>query len=346
MQKKLFRTYIFPALYGLMVYLTVRLLEDTQSGIKSWERDLQSSLLELTFSILTGYLGIWLFRRLFNYFDKKWLPIFSYPIVIKEITLLVLANIVLLNLIFTPLSALTDDGLSWSDVVKINLIPTLYAIGYYGITRSKTYMQAYIANSLQLEKVKNEHLETELKFLKSQYHPHFLFNALNTIYFQMDENIADAKISIEKFSDLLRYQLYDQQQLVPMRREIEYLRSFIELQKARSSAELELQTIFDDALNGQMVYPLLFLPFVENAFKFIGGDYKMLITAEVKNGMVVFKVENSIPDSLPVPITEGAGGIGLTNLKRRMDLLYPGKHEFSTTTVNNVFIAQLRIKHE
>ena len=193
MQKKLFRTYIFPALYGLMVYFTVRVLEDTQSGIKSWDRDLTATLLELGVSIVTGYLGIGLFTRLFNYFDKNWLPIFSYPVVIKEIALLVLANIVLVNLIFTPLSALTDDGLSWSDVVKINLVPTLYAIVYYGITRSKTYMQAYIANSLQLEKVKNEHLQTELKFLKLQYHPHFLFNALNTIYFQMDENVADAK---------------------------------------------------------------------------------------------------------------------------------------------------------
>ncbi len=70
---------------------------------------------------------------------------------------------------------------------------------------------------LLVEKITNDQLETELKFLKAQYHPHFLFNALNTIYFQMDEDVGEAKKSVEKFSELLRYQLYDQRQTVPVR---------------------------------------------------------------------------------------------------------------------------------
>src|SRR5581483_6381791 len=235
----------------------------------------------------------------------------------------------LVNAVFVPMDmALHAEWKPWwissADLADINMIPTLYAIVYYGIVHSSTWLKAYVGNKVQLEKVTNEHLQTELKFLKAQYHAHFLFNALNTIYFQMDEDHEGAKRSIEKFSELLRYQLYDQQQQVPVTQEIEYLKTFIELQVIRSTDKLKLKVDFDDKLNGQLVYPLLFLPLVENAFKFVGGDYKMEIEAKVEDGNIDFRVENSVPAVNPAPAK--AGGIGLENLKRRLDLLYPGKH--------------------
>jgi len=205
-------------------------------------------------------------------------------------------------------------------------------------------MMAYVDNRVLLEKVTNDHLQTELKFLKSQYHPHFLFNALNTIYFQMDEDLPGAKNSIEKFSELLRYQLYDQQQQVPVKNELEYLRSFIDLQKVRSSDKLQLDLSFDKALNGQLVYPLLFLPLVENAFKFIGGNYRLIINARLVDKKIVFLVENSIPELEP-PATPN-GGIGLENLNRRLDLLYPGKHSLSAKKEHDTFIAELKLEYE
>jgi LytS/YehU family sensor histidine kinase len=224
------------------------------------------------------------------------------------------------------------------------MIPTLYAIVYYGIVRSSTWLKAYVDNKVQLEKVTNEHLETELKFLKAQYHPHFLFNALNTIYFQMDEDTEGAKRSIEKFSELLRYQLYDQQQQVPVMQEIEYLQSFIDLQKIRSTDKLKLAVDFDQKLNGQLVYPLLFLPLVENAFKFVGGNYEMCVEAKVTDGRIDFKVENSVPQLKQVE--KKAGGIGLENLKRRLDLLYPGKHSLTLENNGDHFKAELKLEYE
>jgi len=206
------------------------------------------------------------------------------------------------------------------------------------------FLNAYVDNKIQLEKVTNDHLQTELKFLKSQYHPHFLFNALNTIYFQMDEDLEGAKNSIEKFSELLRYQLYDQQQQVPVINELDYLQSFIDLQKIRSSDKLQLRVNFDKALNGQQVYPLLFLPLVENAFKFIGGDYKLAINATLTGNEIVFKVENSIPEFIQP--TAKSGGIGLENLNRRLDLLYPGKYSLSTQKDNGIFIAEMKLAYE
>jgi two-component system LytT family sensor kinase len=344
-----FRKYIFPALYGLLVYFTIRLLHDTDVNQRSWERPLYINAVEMACSVIVGYLAICLFQRLFKYYDKRWPVQLSYRGVVRELAILAGANLVLVNAVFVPMDmALHTDWKPWyisgADVADINMIPTLYAIVYYGIVRSSTWLRAYVDNKVQLEKVTNEHLETELKFLRAQYHPHFLFNALNTIYFQMDEDTEGAKRSIEKFSELLRYQLYDQQQQVPIMQEIEYLQSFIELQKIRSSDKLKLKVDFDKKLNGQLVYPLLFLPLVENAFKFVGGDYKMEVEAKVTDGLIDFKVENSVPQLKEV--IKKTGGIGLENLKRRLDLLYPGKHSLSLENSGDHFKAELKLEYE
>ncbi|WP_295668376.1 sensor histidine kinase [uncultured Mucilaginibacter sp.] len=341
---KIFRKYIFPPLYGLLIYFTVRLLHDTDIGLRFWKRTWTQNIIEIILSLIVGYAGVYMFRRLFKYYDQHWPLQFRYQNVVRELGLMVGLNLVLVNLIFTPWVIFINGRLYWDDFADICTIPSLYAIVYYGIARTRTYMMAYIDNRVLLEKVTNDHLQTELKFLKSQYHPHFLFNALNTIYFQMDDDLPGAKNSIEKFSELLRYQLYDQQQQVPVKSEMEYLQSFIDLQKIRSSEKLELTVSIDDKLDGQLVYPLLFLPLVENAFKFLGGDYKLFVDAQTTGKQIIFKVENSVPE-FETPATR-KGGIGLENLQRRLDLLYPGKHIFNTKKEDNNFTAELILNYE
>ncbi|HZY39848.1 MAG TPA: histidine kinase [Mucilaginibacter sp.] len=341
---KFFRKYIFPAVYGLLVYFTVRLLHDTDIGIRFWRRSLSQNVIEIALSLVVGYAGVYMFERLFKYFDRRWPLQFRYQNLVRELAIMVGLNLVLMNLVFTPWVIFINGQLYWDDFADICMIPALYAVVYYGIARTRTYMMAYVDNRVLLEKVTNDHLQTELKFLKSQYHPHFLFNALNAIYFQMDEDLPGAKKSIEKFSELLRYQLYDQQQQVPVMNEIEYLQNFIDLQKVRSSEKLKLKVQLDEGLNGQMVYPLLFLPLAENAFKFIGGEYKLNISAAIEGKQIAFKVENSTPE-FDTP-AEKKGGIGIENLKRRLDLLYPGKHTFVTKKENNTFTAELKLEYE
>jgi len=339
-----FRKYIFPPLYGLIIYFTVRLLHDTEIRIPFWERTWQQNSIELVMSMLVGYVGVYIFERLFKYYDRHRTSQFSYWNIVRELALMVGANLLLMNIVFTPWVIFINGKLYMDDLADICTIPALYAVVYYGIARARKYMVAYVDNRILLEKVTNDQLQTELKFLKSQYHPHFLFNALNTIYFQMDEDVAGAKQSIEKFSELLRYQLYDQQQKVMVINEMEYLQTFIDLQKMRTSEKLKLTVDLDKKLNGQLVYPLLFLPLVENAFKFIGGDYHLKIQAGVDARQILFSVENSVPDSQP-PV-EKEGGIGIENLKRRLDLLYPGKHSFVAQKAGNLFTAELKIQYE
>ncbi len=336
-------------MYGLLVYFTIRLLHDTDVHEYFWERDLYFNAVEISCSIIVGYIGIYLFQSLLKYYNSRWPAQLSYQMVARELLILVGANLVLVNVVFIPMDMILHKDwrpwwIPWADVADINMIPTLYAVVYYGIVRSSTWLRAYVDNKVQLEKVTNAHLETELKFLKAQYHPHFLFNALNTVYFQMDEDLPGAKNSIEKISELLRYQLYDQQHQVPVKNEIEYLQNFIDLQRVRSTGRMKINVKFDKNLNGQLVYPLLFLPLVENAFKFIGGGYELNIEAMLENKQICFRVENSVPEFESPAIRKG--GIGLENLKRRLDLLYPNKHSFYTKKNDGTFTAELKLEYE
>ncbi len=335
--------YIYPPLFGLLVYITVRVVDDTISGFRFWKRSWIINTVEISCCMLMGYIALYALHRLFRKFDKELQTSITYKSILKELCWLFVIALICVNAVFTPMAALTDDGLSWGDFATINIIPTLFFLIYYAVVRSNKLLQVYLHNKLLLEKTTNEHLQTELKFLKAQYHPHFLFNALNTIYFQMDEDVALAKKTVERFSELLRYQLYDQQQTVPLRQEIQYLQNFIELQKIRTSDKLQLQVYFDSTLNGEQVYPLLFLPLVENAFKYVGGDYLLNISFNRQDDELVFTVENSVPAELFLKKT---GGIGLENLKRRLELLYPGKHLLHTRKRNNSFVAELKLKYQ
>jgi len=340
-----FLRYGFPSLYGLTVYFTIRLLLDSVTGMRFWrDRPWTQNAFELVCSIVFSYLFIAACNRLFRYFDRRWPATdLSYKRVIRELLWLFGLNLVFQNVLLLPMAAFTDDGAQWYDVIDINTIPLLYSLIYYGIARSRTFLKAYIEGKVQLEKITNDQLQTELKFLKAQYHPHFLFNALNTIYFQMDENVVEAKKSVEKFSELLRYQLYDQQQTVPISQEIHYLENFIQLQQIRSSEKLQLSVHFDSRLSGQQVYPLLFLPLVENAFKYVGGDYWIHIEAVLNGDELNFSVRNAIPGEIAAA---KSGGIGLENLKRRLALLYPGRHSFHAQREKEEFIASLSLHLE
>jgi LytS/YehU family sensor histidine kinase len=236
-----------------------------------------------------------------------------------------------------------DYPIGIDDLVIINVLFSLFMLLHYAITRGNSLIKALIEQKLLVEKVRNDHLNTELKFLKAQYHPHFLFNALNTIYFQMDEDVSAAKQSVEKFSELLRYQLYDQQQTVPVSQEIHYLDNFIRLQQARSSERLRLETRFDPLLDGQQVYPLLFLPLVENAFKYVGGEYRLAITAALEADGIQFRVVNSIPTNIPES-NRADKGIGLENLRRRLELLYPERHTLIAEKKGQQFSAALTLQ--
>ncbi len=335
---KIFWRYIFPILFGLLIYASIRAVTDITQGDKFWERPWKTNAIEIAGTIFLGFIMKWMLDYFIRKFENK--NKIARNNIVKEFLTILGANLLLLHVVVVPMIALTDDGLQLEDYVIAMIIPTLYVLLYFAIARGNQYLKGYVQQKIQLEKITNDQLQTELKFLKAQYHPHFLFNALNTVYFQMDENVAEAKKTVERFSELLRYQLYDQHQTVPVSQEIHYLKNFIDIQKIRSSERLQLKTHFDSSLNGQLVYPLLFLPLVENAFKYVGGDYCIEINAKALSGEIEFSVVNSLPLQ---SAAEKKNGIGLENLKRRLELLYPGKHELTIKKEDKKFSTSLKL---
>jgi sensor histidine kinase YesM len=336
---KAFFRYIFPALFGLVIYTSLRLVNDVISNTQFWKRHWSINAIEISSCIIISYIFAWIIHAFVRKYSARTIRPTGI-VILKEFMVVGGCCLLILNLTAIPMAAFTDDGLQMYDVVNINLIPTLYLLLYYAIVRVNVSSNAFYEQRMQMEKLRNDQLDTELKFLKAQYHPHFLFNALNTIYFQMDEDVAAAKKSVEKFSDLLRYQLYDQQQKVPVHQEMEHLKNFVALQQIRSSENLKLDMHIGTSVNGQQVYPLLFLPLVENAFKYAGGEH-ISINADGNEKEIIFEVKNSIP-GLAIP--GRSGGIGLQNLERRLQLLYPGQHELKTGRESNTYTAILKIK--
>ena len=191
-----------------------------------------------------------------------------------------------------------------------------------------------------------EKAEAELNFLKSQINPHFLFNCLNSVYFLIDKNNVKARQSLHKFSDMLRYQLYEMKGAkVPVEKEIGYLKDYVDLQTLRKDEHYSVSFSYSPQVSGFMIEPLLLIPFVENAFKHVSAhpDKSNFVNLELSrsNGQLVFSAVNSKDQGKS---TEPYSGIGLNNVKRRLELLYPGKHELNITDNNEIYKVDLKLK--
>jgi len=193
-------------------------------------------------------------------------------------------------------------------------------------------------------------LDTEVKFLKSQVNPHFLFNTLNNLFSMAqkkgDDGLADG---ISKLSGMMRYMIYESnEELVPLKKEIEYLEDCIVLNKLRyADNEALVRFDFPSDTSGVNIAPMLFIPFVENAFKHgvvIGKSSEIDISIAVANKQLIFSCTNTIYSVKKME--QEKGGIGLENVKRRLDLLYPGKYKLLTKADDNKYIVNLGITIE
>jgi len=181
--------------------------------------------------------------------------------------------------------------------------------------------------------------ESELAFLRAQINPHFLFNQLNTIYSLVYQQDAQALPALAGLSDMLRYMLYDTTEQVALEKEVVYLEKYIELQQLRLGQAVKVDFQVTGDTHAIPISPLLFLPFVENAFKHgdPGGDTNVRINAE--DSQVHFYCENRKGKRL----VDAAGGIGIENVKKRLVLLYPGKHHLAITEDAGKFTVNLDI---
>jgi LytS/YehU family sensor histidine kinase len=195
---------------------------------------------------------------------------------------------------------------------------------------------------------KAELVESELKFLKMQINPHFLFNALNNIYALSVTNSEKTQESISTLSEMLRYVIYDcEQAKVPLYKELNYIENYIELFKLKSSKSFNIKLTKNIMNESILVAPMLFLPYIENAFKHSGiekGDANFVNITLTQNGNhIEFMVENNNPET-PIS-TDSQGGIGLPNVQKRLEILYPEKHDLKISKAE-VFTVHLKLELE
>jgi sensor histidine kinase YesM len=228
------------------------------------------------------------------------------------------------------------------EAVNIYLIVALYTMFY--VLRA-WYEQQRLAQELQRDKA-----EAQLELLKSQVQPHFIFNTLNNIYSLSLKNHPQTSDLIYRLSSLLSYMLYDSRKdFIPVSKEMEYIHNYIELEKIRYGERLDVAVNCFDTVDAFNIPPFLLLPLVENSFKHgvskdVGNSW-IRIDLSVKEDWLTVKIENS-------RVSEALNGhamykgIGLQNVKKRLEILYPERHEFKYMSEGQSFLTVLKLKKQ
>lgn len=205
----------------------------------------------------------------------------------------------------------------------------------------------YQNQQLKIE-LENKNKTSELALLRTQLNPHFLFNTLNNIDSLIMTNPDKASDAIIKLSDIMRFMLYDTStDFVPLEKEISYLKSYISLQKIRLKDPDFVNVSIESDCIGKAIAPMLFIPFVENAFKHGKKNIKppgISINLQCTKESVNFEVVNQVDLSNSIN-KDNTTGIGLANTKRRLELLYPGKHNLSINQKDGLFYTRLSINY-
>ncbi|WP_336516437.1 histidine kinase [Pollutibacter soli] len=257
-------------------------------------------------------------------------------------TLYLAASIALIvAIVFLRVSVL---GMTHRSVVYTYFIRSVPAIGFYLITTVIWFFNNMITAHRREIELRNSQLNSELKFLKLQLSPHFLFNTLNNIYsmaYFSDTNTAPA---ILKLSGLMRHMLYeDQGKFISLSREIAFMENFIELWRLKLDEKPNVVFRHSGVNEGHQIAHLIFLVFLENAFKHgntMNGSIFISIDVNQED-ILTFQLKNDVIDT--VNTLEEKSGVGLSNVKKRLELIYPGKHKLILHNDSNSFEVNLTI---
>ncbi len=216
-----------------------------------------------------------------------------------------------------------------------------------GVSTSLKLTEQWFKNEKHQEVVKNEQLSTELAFLKSQINPHFLFNSLNSIYSLAHKKSDKAPTAIVQLSKIMRYVIDDaNNSTVLLEKELEHLNDYIELQKLRLTEKTKLLFDINNQSHNALIEPMLLVPFIENAFKHGVDSYNIsyiTIKIDISQDRLVFKSSNTIAQQ-KTENPEEESGIGLKNVIRRLELLYPNEHKLDIIKEEKLYSVILDLK--
>jgi two-component system LytT family sensor kinase len=251
-------------------------------------------------------------------------------------------------LIFLVMSQLlfpwSKNGFSWDTIALILLLGFIAFVNGVLALVMRGFIVWY--GEIQLkEDLKRKNAELELALIKSQISPHFLFNTLNNIDVLIEKDPARASGYLNKLSDILRFMLYETKTgRIPIGEELRYIGKYIELQKIRTADPEYIHFAVEGQSNQLMVEPMLFLPFIENAFKHAGRKEEgaIKIRFRLDREKVTFDCENRYDPKNPA-LLEATGGLGNGLIRRRLLLLYPGRHTLEVNAGRGIYKATLTL---
>jgi len=302
---------------------------------------IKSNLVEFPLHIILTYFTIYFLVPKFI-LTKKYMLFFAY----------FLFSLTLLYVVKTGLTYLLINKNVWPEAEGVQRAFTFNHV--VAVTLGEVYVVA-LASAIKLtvdwvtEKRKNDKLQkiqlrTELNFLKSQIQPHFFFNTLNSLYALAIEKSDNTPEAILKLSEMMQYVLYEvKEPKISLLKEINYIHSYLELEKLRFGDTIKSKLTISGDIDGVVVPPLLFLPFIENCFKHGAKnnvDLKVNITFKKNEMGLLFCVENNFDNLADV---DAKHGIGIENVKRRLQLLYLNKFMLKTNIVAHKYVVELII---
>jgi len=229
-------------------------------------------------------------------------------------------------------------------MIRANILSALLV---YAISTSVKLIGEWSRSEKEKKELEKEKLTSELSFLKSQVNPHFLLNTLNNIYALSYKKSDKAPDAIIKLSQLMRYMLYEtNDKEVPLEKELNYIKNYIELQRMRISDTVKIDLNIQGDYDGIFIDPMLLVPFIENAFTH-GISYnensEITIVLTIENKQLQLVVENNFFNESSQQ-KDGSSGIGLVNVQKRLELIYPHKHELKIMKTGNKFKIRLTIQ--
>ena len=238
--------------------------------------------------------------------------------------------------------ALKDPFFYFPKIVK--MFVAIYPVTFFAVAIK--LLKLWYVNKQEQQLLTQEKLEAELKFLKTQIHPHFLFNTLNNLYALTLKKSDRAPETVLKLSELISYMLYEcASDEVPLSKEIKFIRNYVDIEKMRYGDKIDVDIRISGEQNDPKIAPLILLPFVENCFKHGASEAIqqswVKLTVDSQPTVTIIKVENNKANDVNPLRKEG---IGIQNVKRRLDLLYPGKHDLKILNGQETFLVILTIQ--
>ena len=290
-----------------------------------------------------------------NYYFNVYyvVPVFLYRKKYAAFALLFLAGIVAASLLRVPLATYLSQHyfapgkpppgfsqLFFNSLINIFIWTICLVAGKLIVDRIR--FQKYI------EVIEKEKMKNELDFLKAQFNPHFLFNSINSIYGNINKSNSTAREMLLTFSEMLRYQLYEcNTSVISIEKEISYIRNYISLQQIRKPENLSIQLNVSEDVRGITIAPLIFMAFIENSFKYVSNHEDRLNEVQISlarsNNQLFFKTFNTKENVNGREMID-PGGIGIANVKRRLELLYPGKHALMIQNNDHSFEVMLNLE--